>query len=125
MTFNKIQNFWDQKHYELQAEADVMCIERVKQLVYGLKHFRITKVIFGNGAWVLVGDEFPVAYDDESHGMLDIQRLVDWCTDGGCDTYYFSPTELTQLELEIVRELHALCEWWCDITGGEDVTFYA
>lgn len=125
MTFTKIQNFWDQQHYELQTAVDAMCVERVKHLVYGLKHFRITKLMFGNGGWAVFGSDFPVDYDDESHGVQDIRRLIDWCTNGGSDHYVFAPTEITQLEVEIVRELHALCEWWCDISGGEDVTFYA
>ena len=125
MSLTNIQKLWEAEKFKLQCTVDNLCTYRVKQLVAGLKHFRITKLIFGNGAWLALGDDFPVTYEDESHGKRGIQVLFDWCTNGGNFRYLFEPTEITTLEVELVRELAELCDWWVDISGGEDVTFHA
>ncbi len=122
MSLTNIQNLWEAEKFKLQLKIDQMCIYRTRLIVSSIKHFRITKVLFGNGGWSVEGDDFPITYDDESQGSAPIVRIM--CYHRYQD-FMWTPDGLTLVESELIKEFIELCDWWCDITGGEDVTFHA
>lgn len=120
MIFNRIQSHWDERVHQVQIEVDQMCIDRVRELVKVLEPFKIQKVLFGNGAFTIDGPDFAVEYEDESRGYLRIEELIYY---GQYRDFLWTPVEISPKRLEALNEFVDLCDWWVDVTGGEDVTF--
>lgn len=120
MNKDQIEKVWEDKKLVLQQEIDRLCIDRVRTLVHRMEPFRITNLLCGNGTCTILGDDFEVEYDDESRGYMPIVEL--WYY-GLYRNFCWTPVDMNPSILEVLHELVELCNWWVDITGGEDVCF--
>lgn len=101
------------------SKYNVLCEQRVRELVAGLENFTIDKIDMGMGCWSLHGPEFQIIYDDGSEGSKELHEIIYWMR----DNYYWRPKVISDAEETIFEELIEICDWWIGMTGGDILTF--
>jgi hypothetical protein len=85
--------------------------ERIQRLIDSLKlDFPITGLRMAMGCYFLLGSDVPVTYSDGSAGTVEMAELFDFVE----APKIWEPTQLTERNLKMLRELKEWLDWITD-----------